>query len=62
MSLTTVLHLLVGFVLAMSHSVAGELVVDALAVAALEFRVDVAGGVFCCRTTAGMKECCHSRR
>lgn len=62
MSLTTVLHLLVGFILAMGHAVAGQLVVYALAVATLEFRVDVAGGVFCCRTTAGLKECCHSER
>lgn len=46
--LTTVLHLLVGLVLAVGHAVAGQLVVDALAVAALELSVDVTGGVFRC--------------
>lgn len=49
--LTTVLHLLVGLVFAVGHAVAGQLVVDALTVAALKFRVDVAGGVFSCDGT-----------
>lgn len=44
--LTTVLHLLVRLILAVGHTVAGQLVVDALAVAALKLGVDVAGGVF----------------
>lgn len=49
--LTTVLHLLVRLVLAVGHAVAGQLVVDALAVAALKLSVDVTGGVFSCQAT-----------
>lgn len=54
--LTTVLHLLVGFILAMRYSITGELVVYALTVAALEFGVDVARGVFRCRTAVRVKK------
>lgn len=45
-SLTTILHFLIRLVFAVSYSIAGKLVIDALPVSTLKLSVDAASGVF----------------